>query len=98
GHARTFHFGGVTLAAEPSHAATVAAARWARERNCLVSFDPNVRLEVWDSARRARESMLEIMGLVDVVKVSSDELDFLTGTSNAPDACHVLRDRGPSAA
>jgi len=97
-HARIFHFGSVTLAAEPSRTATAAAARWAHEHGCLVSFDPNVRLEVWDSPRQALDSMIDSLSVVDVVKVSSDELAFLTGTSNPSDACRVLRDHGPTAA
>jgi len=97
-HARIFYFGSVTLAAEPSRTATAAAAGWAQDNGCLVSFDPNVRLEVWDSPRHALDSMIEILRVVDVVKVSSDELAFLTGTSDASDACRVLRDHGPSVA
>ncbi len=95
---RIFHFGSVTLATEPSRTATAAAARWAREAGCLVSFDPNVRLEVWDSPRHARDSMIDTLRVVDVVKVSSDELDFLTGTSEPAEACRVLREHGPAVA
>jgi fructokinase len=97
-NARIFHFGAVTLAAEPSRSATAAAARWAREQGCLVSFDPNVRLEVWDSPRQAHDAMLDILSVVDVVKVSSDELAFLAGTSDPSDACCVLREPGPKLA
>jgi fructokinase len=97
-NARIFHFGSVTLATEPSRTATSAAARWAREQDCLVSFDPNVRLEVWDSPHQALTSMLDMLSGVDVVKVSSDELVFLTGTSDAADACRILRERGPDVA
>jgi fructokinase len=97
-NARIFHFGAVTLAAEPSRTATAAAARWAREGGCLVSFDPNVRLEVWDSPRQALDSMIDTLSVVDVVKVSSDELAFLTGTSDPAEACRVLRNHGPTVA
>jgi fructokinase len=97
-HARIFHFGSVTLAAEPSRTATTVAARWAHEHACLTSFDPNVRLEVWDSPRHALESIIEILRLVDIAKVSYDELAFLTGTSDVSDACRVLRDHGPTIA
>jgi len=97
-NAGIFHFGSVTLAAEPSRTATAAAARWAREHGCLVSFDPNVRLEVWDSPRQALDSMIEMLSIVDVVKVSSDELTFLTDTSDASAACRVLRAHGPTVA
>jgi len=97
-HARIFHFGSVTLAAEPSRAATAAAAQWAHEAGCLVSFDPNVRLEVWDSPRHALDSMIDTLRVVDIVKVSSDELTFLTGTSDPAEACRTLRDHGPTVA
>jgi fructokinase len=97
-NANIFHFGSVTLAAEPSRTATAVAARWAHEHGCMVSFDPNVRLELWDSPRHALDSMIEILRMVDVVKVSSDELAFLTGTSDASEACRILRDHGPALA
>ena len=97
-HARVFHFGSVTLAAEPSRSATLAAARWAREHGCLVSFDPNVRLELWDAPRTALEWITESLPLVDVVKVSIDEVSFLTDASDAAVACRRLREHGPSLA
>jgi fructokinase len=97
-NARVFHFGSVTLAAEPSRASTAAAARWAHEHDCLVSFDPNVRLEVWDSPSAALDSIVDMLGVVDVVKVSSDELAFLTGTADPVDACRILREHGPATA
>lgn len=94
-HAAVFHFGSVTLSAQPSAAATVSAVELARQSGCLVSFDPNVRLELWDSSDRARQDILENLHLVDLVKVSSDELEFLTGTSDPGQACTRLRARGP---
>ena len=93
-----FHFGSVTLAAEPSATATIAAAHAARAGGSLVSFDPNVRLEVWDSPRRALERMVDALRLVDVVKVSSDELEFLAGTTDPAEACRRLRAHGPALA
>jgi fructokinase len=94
-HARIFHFGSVTLSAEPSRTATLAAAHAAREHGCLVSFDPNVRLELWAGRGRARECITEALVLVDVVKVSADEVQFLTDTSEPADACRRLRALGP---
>ena len=47
---------------------------------------------------RGFEVAYETLRVVDVVKVSSDELAFLTGTSDVADACRVLRDHGPSLA
>jgi fructokinase len=94
-HARLFHFGSVTLSAEPGASATITAANWARQSGCIVSFDPNVRLEVWSSPARARQAIVEALRLVDVVKASSDELEFLTGTIDPAEACRELRNYGP---
>jgi fructokinase len=94
-HARVFHFGSVTLSAEPSAATTLDTARLAREFGCLVSFDPNVRLEVWDSPRRAHQTIVETFSLADVVKVSNDELEFLADTCDPAQACERLRGYGP---
>ncbi len=95
-HARVFHFGSLTLRAQPSCSATLAAVGIARESGCLVSFDPNVRLEVWDSAQRGRQMMLDAIQLVDVLKISGDELEFLTGTREVDLASQRLRARGPT--
>jgi fructokinase len=94
-HARLFHFGSVTLAAEPAASATLHAAEYARRSGCLVSFDPNVRLEVWKSPRHARQTILDALTLADVVKISSDELEVLAGTSDPAEACRNLRAHGP---
>jgi fructokinase len=97
-HARIFHFGSVTLAEEPSRSATLSAAQWAHEQGCLVSFDPNVRLELWDSPTRALDSITQTMQCADLIKVSADELDFLTGSSDPAEACRRLRTHGPKLA
>jgi fructokinase len=97
-HARAFHFGSVSLAAEPGRSATLAGARIARDGGCLVSFDPNVRLELWDSPQGARSSILAALPLADVVKVSGDETRLLFGTDDPAEACRAIRAVGPTLA
>jgi fructokinase len=98
GHARAFHFGSVSLAAEPGRSATLAGARIARDGGCLVSFDPNVRLELWDSPEGAHASILAALPLADVVKVSAEETQFLFGTDDPAEACRAIRAVGPTLA
>ncbi|MBC8535807.1 PfkB family carbohydrate kinase [Feifania hominis] len=76
---RIFHFGSVSMTAEPSRGATLAAAQRAREAGAVVSFDPNLREPLWGSLEQAKESILQGMALADVVKLSGEELVFLTG-------------------
>lgn len=76
---KIFHFGSITLIAEPVRSATLSAAEAARERGMLVSYDPNLRLSLWPSAEAAREGMLIGLDYAHIVKVSDEEVEFLTG-------------------
>lgn len=74
-----FHFGSITLIGEPVRSATLAAVQHARAAGKLISYDPNLRLPLWPSAEAARTGMLTGLDFADVVKVSEEELEFLTG-------------------
>lgn len=74
-----FHFGSITLIDEPSRSATLHAARHARERGLIVSYDPNLRMALWPDNETARRGLLSGFELAQVVKISEDEVDFLTG-------------------
>ena len=80
---RAFHFGGVSLAGEPARSATLHAARAAKGAGLIVSYDPNLRLGLWRSAREAKGVLLEAFALADVVKLSEEEAQFLFGRPDA---------------
>lgn len=94
--AAVYHFGSVSLVAEPCRSATLDSARRAREFGAIVSYDPNVRLPLWPSADAARTEILARMPLADVVKVSEEEVELLLGVGTLEGA-HELLARGPSA-
>ncbi|MDD6679020.1 MAG: carbohydrate kinase [Firmicutes bacterium] len=75
--ARIFHFGSVTMTAEPARSATFAAARYAKEHGVFVSYDPNLRKPLWSSLSEAKEAIEEGLRLADAVKLSDDEMEFL---------------------
>ncbi len=77
--AKVFHFGSITLIKEPARSATRAALDHAREQGLLISYDPNLRLNLWDSAETARTGMLSGFEYAHIVKLSEEELTFLTG-------------------
>jgi fructokinase len=77
--AKAFHFGSISLIGEPSRSATLAAAAYALERGALVSYDPNLRRALWSSDEAAREGMMLGFDYASIVKISEDELEFLTG-------------------
>lgn len=76
---RIFHFGSVTLTAEPARSATFTAARYAREKGTPVSYDPNLRPPLWADLEEARQVIAQGMELADIAKVSDEELFFLLG-------------------
>jgi fructokinase len=79
---RIFHFGAVSLTSEPSRETTLWAVNKARSLNKLISFDPNLRPMLWASLDEARQVILAAISLADIVKISDEELLFLTGTND----------------
>lgn len=77
--AKIFHFGSISLISEPARSATLFAVETARRAGLLVSYDPNLRLNLWPDAEAARQGLLSGWPLAEVIKVSEEELFFLSG-------------------
>lgn len=90
---KVFHFGSLSLTGEPARSATVKAIRLARQKGCLISYDPNLRPPLWKSLGEARERILSVMEYVDILKLSEEELIFLTGSSDVEEGSKQLRDQ-----
>ena len=76
---KIFHFGSLSLTGEPVRSATQKAVALARSEGCILSFDPNLRPPLWSSLEQAREQINWGLAQCDVLKISDDELLFLTG-------------------
>ncbi|WP_099206051.1 PfkB family carbohydrate kinase [Scatolibacter rhodanostii] len=76
---RIFHFGSLSCTHEPARSATRFALEKAKEFGVTISYDPNLRLPLWKDAETARETILEFMPYADIVKISEEEFEFLTG-------------------
>ncbi|KAH9316624.1 hypothetical protein KI387_025251, partial [Taxus chinensis] len=88
--AKIFHYGSISLIAEPCKSAHLAAMKIAKDAGVLLSYDPNLRLPLWPSAHAAREGILSIWDSADIIKVSEEEIDFLTEGED-PDDDAVVR-------
>lgn len=80
--AKVFHFGSITLIDEPLRSTTLAAVHQAQANGALISYDPNLREPLWRSLEDARQGMKLGLQFAHVVKVSEEELAFLTGESD----------------
>ena len=76
---KAFHFGSVSLTEEPSRTATLFAAEYAANRGLLVSYDPNLRKNLWSSEEEARHYIKEGLRLCHVAKLADEECTFLYG-------------------
>ena len=77
--AKLFHYGSVSLSHSPTREATLAAIEAAKAGRARLSYDPNVRLMLWDDAADAKRWIWEVMSYADVVKISDEEWEFITG-------------------
>ncbi|SEN37444.1 fructokinase [Mesobacillus persicus] len=84
------HFCSVDLVESPMKQAHKKAIAAVSEAGGLVSFDPNVRLPLWKRAEDCRSAILEFLPLADIVKVSDEELEFITGIKDEGKAIQSL--------
>ncbi|KAG6548506.1 hypothetical protein Mapa_009994 [Marchantia paleacea] len=76
--ATILHYGSISLIAEPCRSAHLKAMEIARKAGVLLSYDPNLRLPLWSSAEAAREGIRSIWDQADIIKISEEEITFLT--------------------
>ena len=84
------HFCSVSLIDAPIKEAHRRAIEIAKEKGCLISFDPNVRLPLWKNPEDCRKAILEFLSLSNIVKISDEELEFITGIKDEKEALDFL--------
>lgn len=84
------HFCSVSLIDAPIKEAHRRAIEIAKEKGCLISFDPNVRLPLWKNPEDCRKATLEFLPLSNIVKISDEELEFITGIKDEKEALDFL--------
>ncbi|BAB05576.1 aminoimidazole riboside kinase [Halalkalibacterium halodurans] len=73
------HFGSISLISEPARTATRHAVSLAKKNGLMISYDPNLRLNLWEDEEQARLLITSMLGEADVLKISEEELAFITG-------------------
>ena len=88
--AYALHFCSVSLVPSPMKDAHVKAIEEAAARGALISFDPNLRFPLWPDREALRETVLEFLPKAHVIKVSDEEIAFITGCSTIEEALPKL--------
>lgn len=87
---KIFHIGSLSLTAEPVKGTTFKAIEIAKEAGCIISYDPNYRGALWPSKKVAMRGMRSVLRHVDVMKLSDEETELLTGVSDVIGAAKKL--------
>lgn len=88
------HFCSVDLVDAPVKQAHRKAIRLAKDAGAFLSFDPNVRLPLWDSPESCQAAIREFLPCADLVKLSDDEVEFCTGCKTEREAAELLFSKG----
>lgn len=92
---RLFHFGTLSMTHEGVREATKKALSIAKKAGALVSFDPNLREPLWDTLEHAKEQVLWGLGQCDILKISDNEIQWLTGKEDFTEGVSYIRERFP---
>lgn len=84
------HFCSVDLVDWPVRKAHERLITLAKERGVIVSFDPNVRLPLWETPEACQQAIQEFLPLADIIKLSDEELEFVTGCEDEAEAAKKL--------
>ncbi|BCB05399.1 aminoimidazole riboside kinase [Bacillus sp. KH172YL63] len=88
---KILHFGSISLIGSPSREATIQAVKTAKENGVLISYDPNIRMGLWESEEIARTTITSMLAEADVLKISEEELAFLTGETDIEAGVAILK-------
>lgn len=88
---KIFHFGTLSSTHAGVREATRYAIQVAKDNGLLISFDPNLREPLWPSLEEARREIEYGLSKCDILKISDNELEFMTGTTDYTKGVEILR-------
>lgn len=91
--AKLFHYGTLSSTHEGVREATRHAISVAEEAGLLLSFDPNLRPPLWESLDDAKKEIEYGMDHCDILKISDNEIEFMTGTDDYDKAVRILKEK-----
>lgn len=92
---KIFHFGTLSSTHKEVREATRYALSVAKENGLLISFDPNLRVPLWNNLDEARTEIEYGLAHCDILKISDNEVEFLTGTTDYHKGIEQLREKYP---
>ena len=92
-HGEWLHLCSIALSAEPSRTSAFTAMTAIRHAGGFVSFDPNIREDLWPDEHLLRLCLRQALQLADVVKLSEEEWRLISGkTQNDREICALAKE------
>lgn len=95
-NSKVFHFGTLSMTHAGVRAATKRALKIAKESKVLISFDPNLRPPLWNSLEEAKEQVLYGLRYCNILKISDNEIQWLTGEEDFSKGVAWIKERYPA--
>lgn len=89
--AKVFHFGTFSMTHEGVRKATKKAVELAKKNGLLITFDPNLRPPLWETMEEAKEQMKYGFSKCDVLKISDNEVQFISGKEDYDEGIKLLQ-------
>lgn len=91
--AKIFHYGTLSMTHDGVREATKKAIDIAKESGAILSFDPNLRPPLWKTLDDAKEQVAYGLSKCDVLKISDNEIQWLTGEEDFTKGVHWILER-----
>lgn len=91
---KIFHFSSISMTDEPAKSATLRALEIAKKNDLIISFDPNYRPMLWRTPDDAKREILNGLKYANILKISDEEMAFITGESDMATGTECLRHYG----
>ena len=92
--ANVFHYGSCSLSHQPVRDATLRAIQYAKDASAFMSYDPNLRLVMWNAPEDAKHWIWEVMPYANVVKAAEEEWEFITDTPELENGSERILETG----
>ncbi len=88
------HFCSVDLIEAPVKYAHKKAIEGIKSKGGTIVFDPNLRFPLWQDKNELKQTVLEFADYADIIKISDNELEFITGTNDVKAAAKMMLAKG----
>ena len=92
-NSKIFHYGSLSMTHHICEDATKKAVAIAEKSGCIISFDPNLRENLWSSLDTAKAKIQYGLEHCDILKISDNEIQWLTGENDFDKAVHIIKNK-----